>query len=208
MTIFAVFAAAADKVHEHGSLFGIELVHGGLSRSNRMSRMAPLAPSHGVNKYPTRPQPRAMDLDDIKELRRWHREAALRAKRAGADLVYVYAAHNIALPMHFLLPRYNRRNDDYGGKLENRVRLLRELLEDTKDAVGDTWRSPCASLSTSAWATAGLQWREGGPARSSPCWPSCPTFGTSTSRAGSTIRRPAASPRKATRKTPSPSSRS
>ena len=134
----ATFALAADAVHEHGALFGVELVHGGLSRANRVSRMVPLAPSHGANNYPTRPQARAMDKSDIKDVRRWHRDAAVRAKQAGADLVYVYAAHNIALPMHFLLPRYNRRNDEYGGKLENRVRLLRELLEDTHEAVGDT----------------------------------------------------------------------
>ena len=134
----ATFALAADAVHEHGALFGVELVHGGLSRANRVSRMVPLAPSHGANNYPTRPQARAMDKSDIKDVRRWHRDAAVRAKQAGADLVYVYAAHNIALPMHFLLPRYNRRNDEHGGKLENRVRLLRELLEDTHEAVGDT----------------------------------------------------------------------
>ncbi len=40
--------------------------------------------------------------------------------------------------MHFLLRRYNDRSDEYGGGLENRVRFLRELIEDTKDAVGDT----------------------------------------------------------------------
>src|SRR3990170_2818082 len=40
--------------------------------------------------------------------------------------------------MHFLLPRYNTRSDEYGGSLENRARLLREVLEDTKEAVGDS----------------------------------------------------------------------
>jgi dimethylamine/trimethylamine dehydrogenase len=73
---------------------------------------------------------------DIRELRRWHREAALRARRAGFDVVYVYATHGYLLAQ-FLSPR-NRRSDEYGGSLENRVRLVRELLEDTKEAVGDT----------------------------------------------------------------------
>ena len=157
-----VFAAAADRVHEHGGLFGIELVHGGLSRANRTSRMAPLAPSASPNKYPMRPQARAMDLHDIAELRRWHREAALRAKRAGADLVYVYAAHNIALPMHFLLPRYNRRNDSYGGRLENRVRLIRELIEDTRDAVGDTMAVALRFAVDERMGEAGLEWQKEG----------------------------------------------
>src|SRR4030095_5645463 len=67
---------------------------------------------------------------------RWHRAAALRARKAGFDIVYCYAGHNIALPMHFLQKRRNQRTDEYGGSLENRVRLLRGLIEETKEAVG------------------------------------------------------------------------
>ena len=82
-------------------------------------------------------QARAMGKSDIRDVRRWHREAALRAKRAGFDIVYVYATHHYLLT-HFLSARTNTRNDEYGGSLENRVRLVRELIEETKDAVGDT----------------------------------------------------------------------
>ena len=156
------FALAADAVHEHGSLFGVELVHGGLSRANRTSRMTPVAPSHTANKYPTRPQARGMDKADIQEFRRWHRDAAIRAKKAGTDVVYVYAAHNIALPMHFLLPRYNRRNDEYGGKLENRVRLLREVLEDTHEAVGDTCAVALRFAVDECMGADGLEWDKEG----------------------------------------------
>jgi dimethylamine/trimethylamine dehydrogenase len=81
-------------------------------------------PPHGQGRHP--------------QLRRWHRDAALRAKRAGFDIVYVYAGHELGIPMHFLNRRMNDRTDEYGGSLENRARLLRELIEDTKDAVGDT----------------------------------------------------------------------
>jgi len=83
-------------------------------------------------------QARRLDKEDIRNIRRWHRQAALRAKSAGFDIIYCYAGHNLALAMHFLLKRYNDRNDEYGGNLENRARFLRELIEDTKDAVGDT----------------------------------------------------------------------
>jgi len=62
----------------------------------------------------------------------------LRAKRAGFDIIYTYAGHELAIAMQFIMRRYNDRTDEYGGSLENRVRLFRELLEDTKDAVGDT----------------------------------------------------------------------
>ena len=79
-----------------------------------------------------------MDKSDIRDFRKWHRQAALRSKQAGFDLVYVYAAHSGTLLTHFLSRRINSRSDEYGGSLENRVRLFRELIEDTKDAVGDS----------------------------------------------------------------------
>ena len=69
-------------------------------------------------------------------MRKWHRDAALRARAAGFDIVYVYATHGYLLS-HFLSPLTNNRTDEYGGSLENRVRLVRELIEDTKEAVGD-----------------------------------------------------------------------
>ncbi|MCJ9430651.1 FAD-dependent oxidoreductase [Kordiimonas marina] len=127
-----------DKVHAHGSLAAVELVHNGPTASNLFSREVLLAPSHQPSKYGTPHQARAMDLEDIREYRRWHKEAALRAKRAGFDIVYVYAGHDLSLPMHFLQTRRNHRSDQYGGSLENRMRLFREVIEDTKDAVGDT----------------------------------------------------------------------
>ena len=83
-------------------------------------------------------QTRRMDKEDIRNVRKWHREAALRAKRAGFDIVYCYAAHGMTAAIQFILKRYNDRTDEYGGSLENRVRLFRELIEDTKEAVGDT----------------------------------------------------------------------
>ena len=79
-----------------------------------------------------------MTKADIADYRRWHRRAALNAKKAGFDIVCVYAAHDLSLLMHFLSPRHNQRSDEYGGSMENRARLLREVIEDTKEAVGDT----------------------------------------------------------------------
>jgi dimethylamine/trimethylamine dehydrogenase len=126
-----------DGVHQHGGLAGIELVHIGLHGANRYSREIPMAPSHTVTDSYEPVQARAMDKQDIRNLRRWHKQAALRARDAGFDIVYVYAGHDMSLPMHFLSKRHNQRSDEYGGSLENRVRLFRELIEETKDAVGD-----------------------------------------------------------------------
>ena len=131
-------ALMCDKVHAHGALAALELSHNGPTASNLYSREVLLAPSHQPSKYGYPSQARAMTLKDIREYRRWHRDAALRGRRAGMDIIYVYAAHDLSLPMHFLQRRRNQRTDAYGGSLENRVRLLREVLQDTKDAVGDT----------------------------------------------------------------------
>lgn len=130
-------ALMCDKVHAHGALAAIELTHNGATASNLYSREIALAPSHQPLKYGYPQQARAMTRRDISDYRRWHRDAALRSKRAGFDIVYIYAAHDLSLAMHFLQQRRNHRTDEYGGSLENRMRLLRELIEDTKDAVGD-----------------------------------------------------------------------
>jgi len=130
-------ALMCDKVHAHGALAAVELSHNGPTASNLYSREVLIGPSHQPSKYGYPSQARAMTLKDIREYRRWHRDAALRAKRAGMDIIYVYAAHDLSLPMHFLQRRRNHRSDAYGGPLENRVRLLREVLQDTREAVGD-----------------------------------------------------------------------
>ena len=130
-------ALMAEKVHEFGALAGVELWAGGAGAANLLTREVALGvgsmPNLGGHPYQTR----AMDLKDIRNLRRWHRAAALRAREAGFDIVYVYATHYYLLAQ-FLSPMHNQRTDEYGGSVENRVRLVRELIEETKDAIGDT----------------------------------------------------------------------
>ena len=127
-----------EGVHAKGSLAAIELVHNGSHAQNLLSRAPVLAPSDMSIETPYPKQARAMDKTDIRNFRRWHRDAAIRARDAGFDIVYVYAGHDMTLAHHFLKPHMNTRSDEYGGSLENRLRLTRELLEDTHDAVGDT----------------------------------------------------------------------
>lgn len=134
------YALIADSIHKHGSLAGIELTYNGHAASNHYSRTAALGPRSmsltGASGYEPG-QTRAATKEDFRSLRRWHRAAALRAKKAGFDIVYVYAGHGLALAFQ-LLSKHNDRSDEYGGSLQNRIRLLRELLEDTKEAIGDT----------------------------------------------------------------------
>ena len=129
-----------DAVHKHGALAGIELSYNGRNASNLYSRAVPfdlfsrgLVGGSGYEPG----QSRAATKDDLKQIRKWHRNAAIRAKNAGFDIIYCYAAHNLTLAFH-LMSKDNDRADEYGGSLENRTRFFRELIEDTKEAVGDT----------------------------------------------------------------------
>ena len=156
----APLALMAEAVHKHGSLAAIELCHKGRRASNHYSRDVPLAPSDGIGTGPDPVSARGMDKSDIANLRRWHRQAAARAKLAGFDIVYVYAGHDLTLLQHFLSRRHNQRTDEYGGSLANRARLLREVIEDTKEAVGDTCAVPVRIAMNEFQGAAGLEPRE------------------------------------------------
>ena len=131
-------ARIADAIHEGGALAGIELCHNGLNAPNLYSRETPLAPHHlPVASYGHDPvQARMMTKQDIADLRRWHHNAVARSMKAGYDLIYVYAGHSFGGIEHFLSPRFNQRTDEYGGSARNRMRLLREILQDTLEATG------------------------------------------------------------------------
>lgn len=134
-------AMCCDAIHKHGSLAAVELWHGGASVMNRTSRIAPYSPS-GIPWAATHvgfmgnQRPRIMDAGDIRDVIGWQVDAARRAVSAGFDIVYIYAGMGY-LGYEFLLEEYNQRTDSYGGSVENRVRFVRELIEATKEAVGD-----------------------------------------------------------------------
>ena len=124
-----------ERVHRHDALAGVELWYGGNSTGNLLSR----EPSLGTSSVPTWDswyQTQRMHKSDIRALRGWHRAAAERARRAGFDIIYVYAGHGY-LPAQFLSPVHNQRTDEYGGSFENRARLIKELLQETKEVAGD-----------------------------------------------------------------------
>jgi dimethylamine/trimethylamine dehydrogenase len=126
-------ALMCDAVHDHGALAGVQLAYAAYYNSNRYSREVPMGPvARPVDGYyPV--QVRQMDKTDIRNLRRWWGDAARRARKAGFDIVNVDANFS-TVAFQFLSPR-NTRTDEYGGSLENRVRLLRELVEVTQEAV-------------------------------------------------------------------------
>ncbi len=130
-------ALSVDAAHEHGALAAVEITHNGHHAGNRYSRLPAMGVSDMmVGSYDPQ-QAYAISKKEIAAIRKMHVAAALRARDAGFDIVYCYAAHDLGLAHHFISPRHNRRSDEYGGSLENRVRFLRELIEDTREAVGD-----------------------------------------------------------------------
>ena len=150
-------ARLVERVHAHGALAGCELVYSGMNAPNLEVRQAPMGPvalpvggTHPV-------QARAMTLADIADLRRWHRQGVERAIAAGYDVVYVYAGHGMTTLQHFLSRRHNTRTDEYGGSLENRTRLLREVLEDTVEVAAGRAAVACRLCVDELIGDAGLE---------------------------------------------------
>ncbi len=100
-------ALMCEAVHKHGALAAVEL---NAQRPVRLQLLQPRGADRRRSHQMTRYYPfqaRAMDREDIRNFRRWHREAAIRARKAGFDIVYVYAGHDLTLPMNFLQRRRN-----------------------------------------------------------------------------------------------------
>jgi len=130
----------ATKMKSHGALAGIQLAYSGINGPNLYTREVPLAPTAlPIRTFTNDPvQARALDKQDIRDLRRWFVNAAKRSKLAGFDLICLYGAHGFGIFQHFLSRATNQRTDEYGGSLENRSRFAREVVADMRDAVGDT----------------------------------------------------------------------
>lgn len=133
-------ARMADSMKEHGALAGIQLAYSGINGPNLYSKEVPLAPSAmPIRTFTNDPvQARSLDKQDIRDLRRWFVNALKRSKTAGFDLVCLYGAHGFGIFQHFLSRATNHRTDEYGGSLENRARFVREVVEDARNAIGDT----------------------------------------------------------------------
>jgi len=135
-----MLAKMAGRMKEYGALAGIQLAYSGINGPNLYSKEVPRA----VSAMPIRTfthdpvQARALDREDIRDLRRWFVTAAKRAQHAGFDLICLYGAHGFGIFQHFLSRATNQRADAYGGSLENRSRFAREVIADMREAVGDT----------------------------------------------------------------------
>lgn len=122
------------------ALAGVELFYGGAPVTSGESRHPYLGPSQMITDANPHGAVSEMDGSDITIVQRLYVDAALRARDAGFDLITVQAGHAISVISKFLIPRYNRRTDGYGGSFANRMRFARETVE----AVGSAVSAECA----------------------------------------------------------------
>jgi 2,4-dienoyl-CoA reductase-like NADH-dependent reductase (Old Yellow Enzyme family) len=123
----------ADSVHKFGSRLVVQLCHAG-GQKYFDDRARTLTPS-GLRHPGSHLETEAMKAEDFEKVREDFTAAALRAQEGGADAVELHGGHGY-LFTQFLSPALNKRTDEYGGSLENRARLFREVLSGVKKAVG------------------------------------------------------------------------
>ncbi|KGE89375.1 MAG: NADH:flavin oxidoreductase [Phaeodactylibacter xiamenensis] len=120
----------AAGIQAHGSLAVVQLHHGGMRCPAELIGDAPVAPSDSPEE-----SARGLSLHEVEQLRDDFIAAARRAQQAGYDGVEVHGAHGYILTQ-FLSPEHNRRQDHYGGDLDNRARLLFEIVQGIRAACG------------------------------------------------------------------------
>jgi 2,4-dienoyl-CoA reductase-like NADH-dependent reductase (Old Yellow Enzyme family) len=121
----------AASIKENGSLVVIQLHHAGMRSPVEVIGQAPVCPS-GIEKYGCR----ALTATEVQELKEDFISAAVRAKASGYDGVEVHGAHGYILTQ-FLSGNINSRTDEYGGSLENRSRILIEIVNGIRKSCGE-----------------------------------------------------------------------
>ena len=133
-TLIKGFQNMTKAVHDLGGRIVSQIVHGGFYADPKLTDQVLLAPSRleGIRKSAHR----AMSLEDIREVVLAFGRAAYRVREAGFDGIQIHAAHGYLLSQ-FLSPAFNKREDDYGGPVENRARALLEVLRRLRTEVGN-----------------------------------------------------------------------
>ena len=132
--VVPMLAKIADAVHSEGAKLFIQLCHGGREQITGGYRPPALAPS-AVPSPRFHTEARALTKGEIDEIVDGHRISAVNAREAGLDGIEALAGYNY-LPGQFLSPRVNLRDDEYGGDLEGRMRLLVEVLRAMREGIG------------------------------------------------------------------------
>lgn len=134
----AAHTFVADAIRRHGSVPSIELSHSGqyagtyMSDKNKKASLCQWGPSDGVR--PDGRPVKELSKEQIKDIVKSYADAATLCKRAGYEMIMVHCGHGWLIHQ-FLSPYQNHRTDEYGGSLENRMRLAKEVLAAVREAV-------------------------------------------------------------------------
>lgn len=160
----AALAHIVAELKTTGAAVSGQLSHcGGFSKNRRLQRLKrPLGPSRGLNTLGLPyglPLTGAMSHADIDALVQVFHDAAAFMKSVGFDAIELHFGHGYGLSQ-FISPRTNRRTDEYGGSLENRMRLPRRVMEAVRSAVGDGF-PVLGKMSMCDGIRGGVDWDEG-----------------------------------------------
>lgn len=125
-------------IHEHHVHVAAQILHGGRSASSFFTKMQPISPSPLTHRS-IKQEPHALTVSEIKMVIGKYVSATLRAKKAGFDAVELHGGMGYLINQ-FLSEATNKRDDAYGGSLENRVRFARDMILAIKETVG--WDYP------------------------------------------------------------------
>jgi 2,4-dienoyl-CoA reductase-like NADH-dependent reductase (Old Yellow Enzyme family) len=126
-----------DHVHQNGAKIAMQINHCGRQTTREMTGSQPMAPSVVKDKS-LLVTPREMTEADIERIIEAFARAGQRVKESGFDAVQLHGAHGYLISQ-FLCPYTNRRNDKWGGSVENRLRIVEEIYERTRKCVGDDY---------------------------------------------------------------------
>ena len=124
-----------EAVHKYDCLIFAQLHHGGATSKPALTGRQSLSASN-VPAAPGAPEPRPMTVEEIKAVEKKFIDAAVRCKMAGYDGVELHGAHSYLLA-EFFSPYFNKRTDEYGGSLENRMRIIAEIIAGIRKELGN-----------------------------------------------------------------------
>lgn len=124
-----------EAVHKHGTKIFAQLHHGGATTNPKYCSGGEVIAPSAVPAAPGRTVPREMTVEEIREIEDKFIAAAVRCKKAGYDGVELHGAHGYLLAETFS-PHYNKRTDAYGGSFENRMRMITEIIQGIRAALG------------------------------------------------------------------------
>lgn len=127
----------AKIVQNNGSKVVMQINHAGGAATTEVTGTKPVGPSAVANsRFKEKELPHELSIEEIKEIIKDFGRAALLTKEAGFDGVEIHSAHGYLLNQ-FFSPLSNKRTDEYGGDVNNRIRIHLEVIKAVKEAVGD-----------------------------------------------------------------------